>query len=56
LTAERSATFDSNAIHCRRRRHGRLLYVALQLTIAGTWPALDGRVEMWRWVASQRVV
>jgi hypothetical protein len=41
LTAERSAPFDSNAIHCRRSRHGRLLYVALQLMTAGTWPALD---------------
>jgi hypothetical protein len=41
LTAERSATFDGNAIHCRRSRHGRLLYVALQQMTAGTWPALD---------------
>jgi len=41
LTAERSAPFDRNAIHCRRSRHGRLLYVAMQLMTAGTWPALD---------------
>ena len=48
LDPEEATTSGGHAMHSGRRSLERPLYVAPLPLVANNWPALDGRVEMWR--------